>query len=293
MKILLLGGHGMLGSELSLLLPDALRPTAEAFDISNPEHVATVAVDKHDIVINCAAYTAVDRAEEDRDLAFAINGVGPALLARACAMAGTPLIHISTDYVFDGTASTPYTEDSQTNPTSVYGESKLAGEEGVRAAHQAHWIIRTSWLFGPFGACFPRAILNRAMQDLPLRVVDDQIGCPTPTRLVAEAILRLIEPGARSSLRIGIEDFNSPPFGTYHVCGNEMMSWYDLAHRTLTAADISQPIEQIQTADWPTPAVRPKYSVLDTTKAREAGIYPEVPLDAELRRCVEHWNEAR
>ncbi|HMS56907.1 MAG TPA: dTDP-4-dehydrorhamnose reductase [Fimbriimonadaceae bacterium] len=282
MRVLLLGGFGMLGSEVALRMPDAERPTVSEFDVSNPEHVARVAVEKYSLVINCAAYTAVDKAETEPDAAFATNALGPGLLARACSMAGSPLIHISTDYVFDGTKSSPYVESDPTNPICEYGDSKLAGEEGIRAATSAYWILRTSWLFGPFGQCFPRAILKRAREGGPLKVVSDQVGCPTPTALVATTIANLAATIADSS--------STAEYGTYHVCGNEVMTWHQFAKRVLAVAGVDVDVQAITTEDWPTPARRPKYSVLDSTKAHRAGIVPEINLDDELLRCLESWD---
>lgn len=203
------------------------------------------------IVINCAAYTAVDDCESNRALAFRINGQGPGILAGFVRRIGALLVHLSSDYVFDGTKDGPYVETDEPNPLSAYGESKLAGERAIFEEGAAHIIARTSWLFGPHGRCFPQRMLSLARREPELRVVSDQIGCPTYTRDLAEAIVALISVNAR---------------GVYHVTNSGVCSWFDFAKETLLVANVATPVIAVSSKEMPRPAMRPQNSVLDSTK---------------------------
>ncbi|MEQ1652017.1 MAG: dTDP-4-dehydrorhamnose reductase [Hyphomicrobium sp.] len=217
------------------------------------------------VVINAAAYTAVDKAETEPDAAFALNASGPQYLASWCARRGVPLIQISTDYVFDGTASVPYREDDARGPMSVYGRSKAAGEEAVRAALPEHIIVRTAWVFGPEGQNFLKTMLKLGAERDVVRVVADQTGTPTHAGDIANALLDIASAVTRGG--------PAPAWGTYHMVAGGVTTWHGFAEEIFASAarlGLKTPkLEAITTADYPTPAARPRYSVLDTTKLRE------------------------
>ncbi|MDH5835492.1 dTDP-4-dehydrorhamnose reductase [Luteimonas kalidii] len=275
MRVLLLGANGQLGHALRQTLPvsaDLVCATrdgrlsdgaaCERADFDQPASLAPlVARVAPDVVVNAAAYTAVDRAEDDREAAFRVNAEAPGLLARACAQRDALLVHYSTDYVFDGRGSRPYREDDATAPLGVYGASKLAGEEAVRAAGGRHMILRTAWVYGLHGRNFMRTILRLAGERDALRVVDDQTGTPTPAWLVADATSRLLgDPG------IGA--------GLWHVVAGGQATWREFADAIFDQAHARRLIRRrphvvpIATCDYPTPARRPAYSCLDTTRLR-------------------------
>ena len=244
-------------------------------DISDHESIDAALARPIDVVINAAAYTAVDRAETDRATAYRVNRDGAGLLARACAAHRIRLLHLSTDYVFAGTAGRPYREDDPRAPRQVYGETKLEGENAV---HECGGIVvRTSWLFGEGGPSFVHTILRLALERPVLRVVADQYGCPTYASDLADALLDLAAHRELAS--------------TYHVCGDPPTTWHAFAtaivdearrHRTVTCTQI----DAITTADYPTPAARPMFSVLDTSRVRALGIAPR-PWSIGLSRVVE------
>jgi len=217
--------------------------------------------------VNCAAYTKVDLAEKEREEAFAINEGGARNLAMAGRAVGAVLVHISTDFVFDGIKTTPYREDDRTNPLGVYGKSKLAGEEAIREICQEYIIIRTSWLYGTHGRNFVKTILRLAGEREVLSVVDDQMGSPTWTVDLARVITRMAE---------SIKGALAPPlFGLYHYSDEGVISWYDFATAILEEAHSlgiqlkCGSVEPIPTAAYPTPAARPAYSALDTAKIKK------------------------
>jgi dTDP-4-dehydrorhamnose reductase len=215
-----------------------------------------------DIVINAAAYTAVDKAESEPQVAHAINAEGPAVLAAGCAKRSIPLIHISTDYVFDGTKTSPYIEDDAIAPLGVYGRSKADGEEAVRRLNPQHVIVRTSWVYGPDGANFLKTMLRLAAERDEVGVVGDQHGAPTRADDLAAALLDVSD----SLLKSPAVD----RWGTYHLAGGGQTTWHGFAAKIFqhTAAQgLKTPrLKQIATADYPTPARRPAYSVLDQAK---------------------------
>lgn len=218
------------------------------------------------LVINCAAYTAVDRAEAEQDLAYAVNRDGPANIAEACARMETPLIHISTDYVFDGESDRPYKEADPANPLSVYGRSKYEGEEVIRARLPHHLIFRTAWLYGVHGNNFVKTILKLARSKEELRIVADQRGSPTWTRDFADALVQ----AAKSVL----EHRDKVQWGTYHFCSAGQTTWHEFAEEIVAEAGSREPllvkrISPIGTQDYPLPAKRPAWSVLDCTKLQE------------------------
>ncbi len=234
-------------------------------DLARPETIASaITAANPDVVVNAAAYTAVDRAESERDLAIAVNAVGAGAIAEATARLGVPVIQISTDFVFDGTKADPYVETDATAPLSVYGASKLAGEEAVAAANPRHAILRTSWVYSASGAHFLRSMLRLARERPMLRVVDDQHGSPTHAADIAAGIITVARALAGGA---GI-------CGVFHMTAGGETTWYGFAKAILaTSARLggpSVPVEPIATADYPTPAARPKNSRLDCTKIAEA-----------------------
>ncbi len=261
MKVVVLGSGGMLGSDLVALAPPGIALSAfthAQLDVANAAEVERMLRESRpDIVVNATAFTQVDRAESERDLAFAVNARAVGDLATQCARRQTRLVHFSTDYVFDGTATRPYREDDPPNPASAYGASKRAGEDALRASGATHLLLRTSWLFGEHGRSFPRTMWQRATAQQATRVVDDQFGRPTYSRDLALATWAAITAGLT---------------GTYHVANEGEASWFDIALRIFRAADASTFLEPCRTTDYPTPARRPPYSVLDTEKLRRAGI---------------------
>lgn len=270
--ILVFGGNGQLGQELA--------------HASAARHVTLVAVSRHEadiadadavhralathtpqLVVNAAAYTKVDLAETEVEAARQGNEIGPRILAQACAAAGVPLIHISTDYVFDGIKSGAYVETDPIAPSGSYGRSKAAGEDAVRAACPHHVIIRTAWVFGAFGSNFLKTMLRLAATRDELRVVADQRGCPTSTTSLADAILTI------APRLIDGEDV----WGTYHFAGTGVTTWHGFASRIVAAqaplTGRTPRVTPITTAEYPTPARRPANSALDCTKfARVFGV---------------------
>ena len=210
-----------------------------------------------DLIVNAAAYTAVDAAETDRETAFAVNAHAPGVIAAAAASRGLPFIHLSTDFVFDGAAGRPYRETDQTNPLGVYGASKLASETAVLDAGGAAVVLRTAWVFSATGKNFVKTMLRLAGERDAVRVVDDQTGAPTPAAAIAEAILALAPKLMAEGEAVR---------GVYHFCGDEPVSWAGFARAVFEAGELSTHVEPITTAEYPTPARRPAYSVLDCAK---------------------------
>ncbi|MBC7825504.1 MAG: dTDP-4-dehydrorhamnose reductase [Candidatus Parcubacteria bacterium] len=264
-QILLIGSSGQLGRELQQTLPsDALVSVArDTLDLSQPDRIRQLILEIHPhVIINAAAYTAVDNAETEVELAYAINAIAPAIMAKAANHIGATLIHISTDYVFNGRKGTFYQEDDDPNPLNVYGASKLAGEENIRQGCDRHLILRTSWVYGVHGkGNFVKTMLRVGADRPEVRVVADQVGTPTSARSIAEVITQLIP-----SLE------TSEATGTYHFTQSGVASWYDFAVAIFEEArrlDFPLEVERvapIATADYPTPAQRPLYSVLSTQK---------------------------
>ena len=267
MRLLVTGAGGQLGGDLrSVASAAGYEVTGTAHlecDIADAARVAIVLDDlRPDVVINCAAWTKVDAAETAEDAAYRVNVLGPGVLADACAARELLLVHASTDYVFDGTARQPISEDTPPAPRSVYGRTKLEGEGAVRERAPRHIIVRTSWLYGREGPNFIRTMLRIAATGEPPRVVADQVGSPTWTGHLAPAMLRLVERGAT---------------GTYHLTNSGSTSWHGLADLVFEAAGLPLRALPISTAEYPTAAARPAYSVLDNRHWRELG---EPPLQA-------------
>ena len=260
-RVLLLGCRGMLGTDLAASAPAGTQVTGlgiEELDITDHAALeATVERVRPDWVINATAYTAVDRAETERDVAFAVNGDAVAALARACAARDVGLVHYGTDYVFDGNGTRPWREDDPTAPLNAYGESKLAGERAVLASGPRHLMLRTQWLYGEHGKSFPRTMWERATAGQPTRVVGDQHGSPTYTVDLARATWELVARGTT---------------GLFHVTNAGEATWYDVAARVFAAAGRPELLSPCATSDYPTPARRPAYSVLDGARLRAAGV---------------------
>lgn len=253
MKILVTGANGMLGQDLCPILEDAGYEVIETdinnLDITNAQAVAAfIKQEAPVIVIHCAAYTNVDKAEEDLKNAELINVTGTESVAKACAEAGAVMVYISTDYVFDGTKNSPYTPEDKPNPVNNYGLTKLKGEEVVKKYCEKYYIARTSWLYGHHGKNFVETMISLAKDRPELKVVDDQIGCPTWTVELANGIIKLFD----------------KPYGTYHVCGSGSTSWYGFAKEILKNCEIK--ILPCTTEEFPRPARRPKYSIMDNGK---------------------------
>lgn len=270
--VLVTGGAGQIGIELlRLRWPEWVElyaPSREELDIANEDSVtACFTVHAPRCVINPAAYTAVDKAEEEVAAAFLVNAQGAAFLAEAARRGNAPILHVSTDYVFDGAAERPYRESDPTAPLNAYGASKLAGELAVRAANRRAVILRTAWVLSPHRSNFIKTMLRLGATNPSLRVVADQHGCPTSARDIAEALQRI-------ALR-AIDDPETP-WGTYHFVNSGETSWHGLAEHIFEFAGASRPqIEAIPSSAFPTPARRPANSRLDTSLiAEKFGIAP-------------------
>lgn len=249
----------------------------DELDITDPEAVAGLAngsLGEFDVCFNCAAYTAVDQAESDFDTALLLNGIAVGYVARACAAQGIPLLHVSTDFVFDGQGTRPYLESDPIHPEGAYARSKAAGEEAALAGNPQTSIVRTAWLFGPNGGSFPRTMVRAHRAGKPLKVVADQIGNPTYTGDLARTLVDLALAQAEP--------------GIYHATGPDTMTWRDFAEATLRVYEEriggGKPpkVAPIRTADWPTPAKRPAYSVLSNEKLQRAGVAPMRPMSEAI-----------
>jgi dTDP-4-dehydrorhamnose reductase len=253
MKLLVFGKTGQVARELARLVPDATFLGRDEADLANPAAcAAAISKTDADAVINAAAWTAVDKAETEEAAATVVNGEAPAAMARAAAARGKPFLHISTDYVFDGSGTRPFAPDHPTAPQNAYGRSKLAGEQGVRAAGGNHLILRTSWVVSAHGANFVKTMLRLGAERETLNVVADQIGGPTPAAAIAEALI-----AAASAMTQGALG------GTHHFSGQPDTSWADFARAIMAEAGLSCRITDIPTAEYPTPARRPLNSRLD------------------------------
>ena len=268
---LVAGAAGMLGRDLCRVVEDHGHEVTGAdlpeIDILDPAQCAA-SVEGHDVVVNSAAYTAVDAAEADEATAFAVNAVGAANLARAASAVGATMVQLSTDYVVAGDGSQPYAADSAVAPASAYGRTKAAGEWAVRAECARSWVVRTAWLYGAGGTNFPATMRRLAGNREVLTVVADQVGQPTWTVDLAEGIVRIVDSGA--------------PFGIWHATGGGQCSWYELARAVFEELGLDPArITPVTTADFPRPAPRPAYSVLSHDMWTAAGLSP-----------LPHWRDA-
>lgn len=259
MTILVFGRTGQVATELRALANVTALGRAEA-ELTDPEAcIAAIRTHAPRAVINAAAYTSVDRAEQEEALATAVNGAAPAAMARACAKMDIPFVHISTDYVFDGTGDRPWAPHHATSPKNAYGRSKLAGEDGVRAAGGRHAILRTSWVFSAHGANFVKTMLRLCKTRDTLSIVSDQIGGPTPARAIASACLSIADQIAA----------NLSKSGTYHFSGAPNINWHGFAVEIFTRAGRKVALTPIPTSAYPTPAERPLNSRLDCRATQE------------------------
>ena len=284
MKILITGANGQLGSELQKLSANDcshkyIFTDYQELDITNNDDVKTFfAEQKPDFLINCAAYTAVDNAENDYDKALKINAEAVANLTDACKVSDTIFLHISTDYVFDGKKPTPYIESDTTNPLSAYGKTKLLGEQNA-LVHSKSIIIRTSWLYSTFGNNFVKTMLRLGSEREKIKVVADQIGSPTYAEDLASAILKIVATISKNA--------NNAKFGIYHFSNAGHCSWCDFAKEIIRTGNKNCVVEPISTSEYPTLAQRPQYSLMSTEKIK-TDYHVNVPdWKISLKKCVE------
>lgn len=288
MKLLVTGSQGQVARSLSLAAKeqgfDCETVGRPDFDLTKPDHIErTLDQHKPDLVVNAAAYTAVDKAEEEGGAAIAVNRYGAGVLAALCNENAIPLIHLSTDYVFDGTKHFPYVETDATSPLGIYGHSKLEGERAVTAANPQHIILRTAWVYSPFGNNFVKTMLRLAETRDELGVVHDQIGSPTYAPHLAEAILTI-------GKLLGRND-NENRWGIYHIAGSGETNWHEMACYIFEQAALKghkQPlVRAIETIDYPTPAKRPANSRLDCTKLEQNFSIRLPDWHIGVRECVD------
>lgn len=280
MNILITGCQGQLGNEMQLLEKDYPQHTffntdVAELDITDRQTIESfVENNAIDGIVNCAAYTAVDKAEDNEELCRKLNAEAPAYLAHAVGQRGGWMIQISTDYVFDGTNHTPYREDEETCPNSVYGKTKLVGELNVQKLCKQSMIIRTAWLYSTFGNNFVKTMIRLGREKQELGVIFDQIGTPTYARDLARVIMTAVEQGIEP--------------GIYHFSNEGVISWYDFTKAIHRLAGITTcHVRPLHTAEYPTPAARPHYSVLDKTKIKQT-YHIEVPYwEESLKDCIE------
>lgn len=288
MRLLVLGGAGQIGSELrTLALPQGVKlvaPTRSAADLQNRtaiRHIITA--EPWNAVINAAAYTDVDRAESEETIAFAVNANGATFLAAETGKRGIPLIHISTDYVFDGRKHAPYVETDAVAPLNAYGRGKLAGEHGVAAANRRHVILRTAWLYSPYGRNFVRTILRLAQTREQFAVVTDQLGCPTAARDMAKACLDIA--------LICAAEPDCAHYGLYHFAGAGAATRFEFANAIVAEAaghlNRSPKVVPIRTVDYPVPAIRPADTRLDCTAVQNAFGVTARPWPRALAETIE------
>jgi dTDP-4-dehydrorhamnose reductase len=295
MRLYVIGGQGQVARSLreaaagndGIVFGYAERPDV---DLLRPGSIAQALADFHpDIVINPAAYTAVDKAESEPDQAFALNRDGAGTVAAAAAKQGVPVIHFSTDYVFDGAKDAAYVESDPVSPRCVYGQSKYEGELAVAAANPRHIVLRTSWVYAPFGTNFVRTMLRLAAERDSLRVVNDQIGCPTYAPDIAAAVITIAG-------KVLAEGWHVRFAGVTHLAGPDALTWYAFANDIVRGAALRGgrlvPISPILTSDYPTPAARPANSRLST--ARLASVFDArlPPLERSLANCLDRLVKA-
>jgi len=274
-KILLIGKDGQVGWQLQRTLAplgDIAAYDHPTLDLAKPDQIRAIIHEvRPTLIVNAAAYTAVDKAEEERDLAMAINAHGPALLAEEARKLGAAMVHYSTDYVFDGTKGEPYSEDDEPRPLNVYGQSKLAGDQAIMAAGIPYLIFRTSWVYGIRGNNFLRTLLRLFAERDEIRIVDDQVGAPTWSRQIAEATAQALAQALGPRTGFSLEEVS----GLYNLTASGETTWYGFAlaiadhanHQHLTPKVAA--IRPIPSSDYPTPAVRPPYGVLSHQKLQE------------------------
>ena len=296
-RILLIGKNGQVGWELQRTLASlggVLAVDRQGMDLTDADSIRRVIRDSHpDLIVNAAAYTAVDKAESEAGLATAINGSAPGIMAEEAKRLGIALVHYSTDYVFDGAKPQPYVEDDPVNPLGVYGVSKLAGERAIQAVGIPHLIFRTSWVYGGRGKNFLLTMLRLSKERDELRVVADQIGAPTWSRMIAEMTGQVLACVAAPNQRKGMS--MSDVSGTYHLTGSGATSWFgftqaileNVTHRAIDAARPTLPrLVPITTSDYPTPAQRPKNSHMSNAKLTSVFGLVSPAWDSQLHLCM-------
>jgi dTDP-4-dehydrorhamnose reductase len=270
-KILLIGTHGQVGSELlctlqniGKVIPSTLKVGGKNFiDLADYDSICkTIREIKPDIIVNAAAYTAVDKAEQEIDLAMAVNGIAPGILAEEAKKLNAALIHYSTDYVFSGENNKPYTEDDLPEPQSIYGKSKLAGDKAIESIAGNYFIFRTSWVYGLYGSNFLLTMQRLAREREELRIVSDQIGAPTWSRLIAEATGQVLTQLYSPLLSKGINEL----VGIYNLTSTGETNWYEFAKAIVKTSQKPPKVYPLTSAEYPTPAKRPTYSVLSNDK---------------------------
>ncbi|HDR8158386.1 TPA: dTDP-4-dehydrorhamnose reductase [Bacillus cereus] len=271
MKVLVTGAKGQLGQDVVSLLKEqtweVLGFGREELNITDEKQVSEkVLLIQPDIIIHTAAYTQVDQAESDEESAFKVNAEGTKYLAQAAEAVGAKFCYVSTDYVFDGTKDTPYKPDDQTNPQTVYGKSKLVGEQYTQEYCSKSYIVRTSWVFGLYGNNFVKTMLRLAEENKELGIVHDQVGSPTYTTDLARFIISLVQ---------------TDKYGVYHGSNSGVCSWYEFAKEIFKQSNIEIVVNPLKTEDFPRPAARPKYSVLDKGMIEENGF-----------ESLQNWKEA-
>ncbi|MCX6248831.1 MAG: dTDP-4-dehydrorhamnose reductase [Bacteroidetes bacterium] len=288
MKILVTGGDGQLGSSLKKLAGDYPEYVFKFIDLKDldltdfPKVYSFIEAFRPEILVNCAAYTAVDKAESDPDAAMSVNADVPGDLAKICRETGTRLIHLSTDYVFDGKSYRPYLETDPVNPDSVYARTKLEGENRILEQSVSGIIIRTAWLYSEYGQNFVKTIRKKGEELGKLRVVYDQTGSPTYAGDLARAILEILP-----------EVINFQTMELFHYTNEGVISWYDFAKAILELSGISCTVEPVGTRAYPTPATRPPYSVLDKTKIKERFDISIPYWKDSLKECIANLNASR
>ncbi len=287
MKILLTGKNGQVGWELNRSLSKLATVFAmgrDQMDLSKPETLRPVIQEiRPDIIINAAAYTAVDKAESEPELVMTVNGIAPGVIAEEAQKIGAGMIHYSTDYVFDGKATSPYREEDPISPLSVYGKSKLVGENAVMQAGIPHVIFRTGWVYSLRGSNFLLTMKKLAQTRNQIKVVDDQIGGPTWARSIAEGTALILEQNLCAS-----NSSTFPHSGIFHIsCGGET-NWFGFAQKILELSGLTKNVEliPIPTIEYPTPAVRPQYSLLSNSKLKQAFDYEMPRWQEALQECL-------
>lgn len=277
MKVLITGSNGMLGHDLIDVLDgkhELIKTTSKSLDITDKDKVKDYIVNENpDIVINSAAYTDVDGCETNEEIAYKVNGEGVKNLALACKVVDCPLVHISTDYVFNGENTKPWMEDDEVGPISIYGKSKLQGEEAIESILDKFFIIRTSWLYGINGGNFPKTMLELAKTHDTLTVVTDEIGTPTYTLDLAQAIAELIE---------------TEYYGVYHITNSDYCSWFDFAKYIFEVKNIDVNVVPVTAEEFARPASRPHYSVLNNSHWIKNGFKPLRSYKEAIKDYLKH-----
>ena len=277
-KVLVTGANGQLGTELKKLIPDAIFADINMLDITDLEAVKTfVAGNQIDMIVNCAAYTAVDKAEDEVELAKKVNEDGP----RNLALSGAKVIHVSTDYVFDGLGHKPYTPTDETKPISVYGKTKRAGELAVLENAPSAIIIRTAWLYSPYGNNFVKTMQRLGAEKESLNVVADQVGTPTYAADLAKAITEIIP-----QLKEGQK-------GVYHFTNEGVCSWYDFARKIMELSGLGCQVNPIPSSGYPTKATRPFYSVLSKESIKQDFGIKIAHWENGLKRCLKEMEKTK